>query len=239
MQVLILTLLVPLISALNKCCPPDTYLKKNNSVYFCEKDDDKRLQVFTKTSTGEGICVEAFKKNITEYRIRNHTVLEEKQIAVNFYPKCCPLGYFYNSVSHSCVWRKNMNESFIKQNFIRVGLPQCMVIVDYKLAQGNFSMELGNLYIGDLEKFKDGEFCMDLDQDGVLIARGCYEDLAVCEKYKCLRKCCPDGQSFVNGNKCKNTYEYGLNLGFTDRINNSRGNFRNACCEMIFKILQQ
>ncbi|KAJ3654382.1 hypothetical protein Zmor_013573 [Zophobas morio] len=212
-----------------KCCDADSYLRKNNSIYVCDKDDDKRLQIFTNETNylknaEEGTCVDTF-PNITEYKISNHTVVKEQQIPVNLYPKCCPLGYFYHSVTHSCVWKENIDEDFITQNFVKVGLPQCRLIVDYKLTTG-YRMELGNLYIEGAGTFREGNFCIDKDEGSSLIARGCHEDLSVCyDGVRCIHKCCPDGQSFVGGQKCVNTYEHGVDLSFTDRVNNSQAPF--------------
>ncbi|KAJ8978579.1 hypothetical protein NQ317_015996 [Molorchus minor] len=33
-----------------------------------------------------------------------------------------------------------------------------------------------------------------------------------CDSVLCVHKCCPDGQSFVNGSHCKDTFEYGIDL---------------------------
>lgn len=218
------------ISVHKKCCDKDNFLRRNFTNYFCDSDKDKRLQIFTSetnafSSLKDGICFDTY-PNITEYKIRNHSVVEEKQINVNFYLKCCPLGYFYHSAAHSCIPKDQLDKSFITQNFIKVGLPHCNLIVDYKLIPGKYRMELGNLYIEETRKFQEGRFCVDKDENNFLIARGCYDDLGPCyEGIKCIHKCCPDGQSFVNGQKCVNTYEHGLNLSFTDRVNNSQGNF--------------
>jgi hypothetical protein len=214
----------------NKCCDQDSYLTKNNSIYVCDKNEDNRVQIFTKDAnffTGNlsftGECLDVNQNIVVEYKIRNGTVIE-KEINVNFFNKCCPLGYFYHSVAHSCVER-DRNEDFISQDFVRVGLPQCKVIVDYRLTPGSYDLDQGKLSIGDGSiRFQDDQFCVDKDQDDRLMARGCHEDLSVCYKTRCVRKCCPDGQSFVDGQNCKDTYVHGLNLSFSDRINNSQGN---------------
>jgi hypothetical protein len=224
---LLLVLSTRCASPLNKCCDRDSRLTKNNSTYVCDRDEDKRVQIFTEDTNffknnADGECFDV-DGNIVEYKYKNWTVVEKKEVHADFYYKCCPLGYFYNSVTHSCA-EKKQNEEFITEKFVSVGLPQCKVIVDYKLTPGRYRLDLRNLYIDDQSiTFRDGQFCIDRDQDEGMVVRGCYDDLSVCYTTRCVRKCCPDGQSFVGGPQCKNTYVHGLNLSFSDRINNSQG----------------
>lgn len=224
---------VQLAVLLQKCCDEGSFLVRNNSRYFCADDAERRVQINTfedgflaKNSSGaDGFCFDGADQ-ITRYKVRNQTVVEERPISVNFYPKCCPLNHYYSSKMHGCVFKNNLDRSFIKQNFVKVGLPHCRVLVDYHLQSEKhyYRIELDTLHI-DAEdiKYHSNNYCVDLNEDNRLMARGCHEDLDVCEETKCLHKCCPDGQSFVNGQNCKNTYSQGMNLSFSERIRNATG----------------
>lgn len=217
-----------------KCCDEKSFLVNNNSRYFCTEDTDRRMEINTfennflaKNVTGvDTYCFDGADQ-ITRYKVRNQTVIEERPISVNFYPKCCPLNHYYNSKIHGCVFKNNLDRSFIKQNYIKVGLPHCRILVDYHLQSEKhyYRIELDTLHI-DAEdiKYHQDKYCIDLNEDNLLMARGCHEDSDICKETKCLHKCCPDGQSFVNGQNCKNTYTYGMNLSFSERIRNSKGN---------------
>ncbi|CAG9767913.1 unnamed protein product [Ceutorhynchus assimilis] len=94
--------------------------------------------------------------------------------------------------------------------FLRIGLPHCKMIIDYKLNFGSNSLLHPNLPADD--------YCLDNTEDNREVIRVCTDDFRLCESTKCIHKCCPDGQSFVNGSVCKPTYVYGVNLSFSENI---------------------
>ncbi|VEN57000.1 unnamed protein product [Callosobruchus maculatus] len=67
--------------------------------------------------------------------------------------------------------------------------------------------------------------CLDETTRGGFIVRIC-ENIEICEKTKCVHKCCPDGQSFVNGSRCKSTWIHGIDLHeFSNEVENYQDEF--------------
>lgn len=226
----LIILMIHSVSPQQKCCNTTSSIHPSNNK--CIPDENKRLQVFAPFPPLQEntTCLDTNGTSIIEYRLKGGNQIEPIDILeVNFFHKCCPLDFFYNSTTHSCVHQNKVEKldiEFIKQKFIKVGLPDCKVIVDYNLAVVEHRLELGALFLDKprRKRFGDGDFCLDKDQNDDLIARACHkDDLKVCENVKCLHKCCPDGQSFVNGQKCTNTYVHGMDLSFSGRIRNASG----------------
>ncbi|XP_030751216.1 G-protein coupled receptor Mth2-like isoform X2 [Sitophilus oryzae] len=57
---------------------------------------------------------------------------------------------------------------------------------------------------------KDGEYCVDQSVGDGYVMRECQNDLEVCITKRCFKKCCPEGQSYVGGGTCKDTYVFGM-----------------------------
>ncbi|XP_030751051.1 G-protein coupled receptor Mth2-like [Sitophilus oryzae] len=57
-----------------------------------------------------------------------------------------------------------------------------------------------------------GTICLDRNQGGEMLMRQCRKDLSICDDARCFKKCCPDGQSFVGGGFCKDTFVRGIEI---------------------------
>ncbi|XP_057653086.1 G-protein coupled receptor Mth2-like [Diorhabda carinulata] len=121
--------------------------------------------------------------------------------------------------------------SFINESLVKVGLRKCKTIIDLKF---DFFDS-----IKSINKSVD-DFCVDQTEYDGFVLRECRIGFDVCDKLKCIRKCCPDGQSYVNGAKCENTYEHGTNLSrFSDIVENHEENFaiiHNRTCPHIHMV---
>lgn len=136
----------------------------------------------------------------------------------DIFPKCCPIDHFYNTKTHGCIF--GPNPDFFQARFIRVGLVRCNFIVDY-----NYFKEVpdkGSRFWSD--KNLQGGYCIDRDESGWFVIRVCESDYGVCGNLRCVRKCCQDGQSFINGTFCRDTYVHGLDMGkFGDYVESREG----------------
>lgn len=219
---------------LKKCCKPEEYYENVNGSYYCVHDETRRLQILTNETDfvgkqNEGECVEV-SDGFFLFNISDREVIKVSPARGKVYPKCCPLNFIYNSIIHACQEKEDTNHSFIKENFIKVGVPNCRVVVDYKL-NGTTDYEYGLLesksrYLrrNSLQYF--GSYCIDETEEASLVIRECKESIEICEEVKCIKKCCPDGQSFIDGSNCKDTYRHGLNLSaWANAVNKPTGNF--------------
>ncbi|KAJ8958950.1 hypothetical protein NQ318_019721 [Aromia moschata] len=124
-----------------------------------------------------------------------------------------------------------LTHSFINESFVRVGLPECKLIVDRELDEDI------DLYQTVIDVRRNPDYCIDKNEKGSFSLRQCREDVRECEHVRCVKKCCPDGQSFVNGPNCLDTYTHGLNLSYSTRIEEPEGPFAiisNRTCERIY-----
>lgn len=214
----------------NKCCKFGDHLAWVNSSYECVEDGSKRLQILTNetdflSKRSDGECVE-ISTDLFVFNVSSGKITGKRQISEKYFPKCCPLNYTYNSILHSCEENKNASLGHIKENLVKVGLPNCKVVVDYEL-NGTIDFEYGLIDAGVKQKrnsLRHSEsFCIDENERGSFMIRECKETLEVCDEIRCIRKCCPDGQSFINGAKCYDTYTYGLDLSKFSSIDKSEG----------------
>ncbi|KAJ8978576.1 hypothetical protein NQ317_015993, partial [Molorchus minor] len=220
-----------------KCCKSDDYLQKGGA-YKCTENASKRLGILSNETDfletqQNGECIDIIDDDFGVFQISAGNVTKEEPLDENYayFTKCCPLRYYYNTVLHSCVQDDNITHDFINDTFIRVGLPTCKLIVD---------RELGNeidLYKNVINVRRNDDYCIDVNEKGNYTLRQCREDPQVCNHIKCVKKCCPDGQSFVNGAKCVDTYTHGINLTFSSRIENPEDSFAvisNRTCKRIY-----
>lgn len=221
-------------SSVKKCCDEGEIFENVNGTYACTEDATKRLQIITAetgflylNNTKE--CVEVF-EDFFVFNVSSEVIIPLGQVNQKVFPKCCPLNYVYNSVIHSCEETKNVDHRYIKENFVKIGLPNCRVMVDY---------ELNETYGMDYEYvLKDSalsiprrnsldsiiSYCIDQTQIGGYVLRECKDSIEVCKEIRCFKKCCPDGQSFIGGDKCFDTYEFGLNISeLAEAITNPTG----------------
>lgn len=199
--------------SVEKCCASDEYMDVSNGTYTCVQDTTKRLGIIANIFNfikihSEGECVDFTRKNFFQFQFSGGKIVQQTLKGEQFFPKCCPLGYIYNSKLHACSSVLNTNETFIESPFVRVGLPQCKLIVDHKpTTPVNLSED----------------FCVDNDENNELVRRECKRNLDECDSIRCAKKCCPDGQSFINGAKCLDSYVHGLNLSFSKNIEEPTG----------------
>ncbi|KAJ8915635.1 hypothetical protein NQ315_003419 [Exocentrus adspersus] len=196
----------------SKCCKFGESLTWTNSSYECVESNNKRLQIAANESN--------FVENNTD---GDGVIVSKRPVTENYFPKCCPLSYTYDSVLHSCVNNPEVDYSYIKENFVKVGLPRCKIVVDYEL-NGTTDFEYGLINGTDELKLKrnslqDPEtFCIDKSEKGSFVIRECKGNFEVCEDVRCVKKCCPDGQSFINRAVCFDTYTHGVNLSSFDYV---------------------
>lgn len=214
-----------------KCCPVDHVIVRENATLLCRLDVDKRIQTnFLKndfiTEANLGTCIDVYDGNKTAiFDVdENGDVHKKHDISVHFYPKCCHLEHAYNPKIHACQpW--NVSKNIVPPNsFIFVGLPSCEIIQDIFISNlGGLNQSVIDLrFKNDDRTFDEGKFCVDSTVSGSFVARLC-ENYDICKSIRCVRKCCQDGQSFVNGSKCKDTFKYGVNLDVSKKIEEPEG----------------
>lgn len=205
----------------DKCCKTGEYVQEANNVYGCTKNASKRLGVLTKRTDFLGKGVDGECADLTPefsiFKVSRGKIVERRLVEMSYFPKCCPLNYTYNTALHSCEERGHAAPDYIKETFVKVGLPDCKVIVDVQL---NKTIDL---YRGIINENGYTEYCLDENEKGSFTMRQCRKDTKVCDGIRCVKKCCPDGQSFVGGRRCLDTYTHGLNLTFSSKVQDPEG----------------
>ncbi|XP_019878243.1 G-protein coupled receptor Mth2 isoform X2 [Aethina tumida] len=213
----------------DKCCGKDQYMVKNGT-YKCTSDglmgrlqfvNDRADFLSTKNGT-KGYCTEVNRKSSKEEEFAVFSSLGEDVNLVetipDYFPKCCPHFHQYNPITHGC---EKTNITYIQAGkFIKIGLPSCDLIVDHRLnSTDDFVLEEDDVHVrkGN-NRFMKGTYCLDETTMDDYVLRVCVEDENICTESRCIHKCCPDGQSFIGGKKCRNTYTHGLDLSFNSKI---------------------
>lgn len=204
----------------SKCCEFGEIFTEFNGTYYCTEDTTKRLQLnvnqtgFISQNTS-GQCVEVI-RDVFVFNVSDGVILPLEQSNEKIFPKCCPMGYVYNSIIHSCEERPHSNHSFMEESALRIGLPNCRVIVDYELngvTDYEYGLQDSSLLIHRRNRINEiGSYCIDRTHKDSFVLRECKDSIAICNEWKCFKKCCPDGQSFIGGDTCYDTYKYGLNI---------------------------
>ncbi|XP_045467311.1 probable G-protein coupled receptor Mth-like 3 isoform X2 [Harmonia axyridis] len=209
---------------LQKCCEPSEVIVDKNSTLQCDPNAGKRLQTNfvqnqTVSNNTDTLCVDVFAENkMVMFYVDQYGTIEKKmELEDEYYPKCCQLGHIYNDKLHSCQPANitSSTETTIPLNsFILVGLPQCEVIVDFFVSDlKEVAWPTRILHVkGESRSFDGKKFCVDDTVSGSRYVVRICESLDVCDRIRCIHKCCPDGQSFVNGSKCVDTFRYGIDL---------------------------
>ncbi|XP_017780267.1 PREDICTED: uncharacterized protein LOC108565355 [Nicrophorus vespilloides] len=137
------------------------------------------------------------------------------------YPKCCRLGFQYEESEHRCI-KSNRVMNLEGFTVFNISLSHCPLkthaIVDYVDYDDNLRIDYGLVASLSNRNFQYGSYCLDETSNSTNLVRACqkYED--VCKtsfddnKILCIRKCCPDGQSYKNGKKCVKTFNHGIQL---------------------------
>lgn len=208
-------------SGVRKCCDSGEVFESINGSYTCIEDKTRRLQMKSdetgflhRNETGE--CVEIIEEFFV-FNVSRGIVQPLGQVIEQIFPKCCPLNHVYNTEIHSCQEATSLNHSYISQDFLQIGLPNCKVIVDYELNENSIHKRNNKISINS--------YCIDKSHTDSYVLRECKDSVEICEEIRCFKKCCPDGQSFINGPNCYDTYKYGLNLSrWQNFIENYTGN---------------
>nr|CAI5840483.1 unnamed protein product [Callosobruchus analis] len=189
--------------SLEKCCDGDFGIVIQNNSYICENGTS--LEVSTTQARAE--CKEAFGTSIAVFSVTSGGYNLERNITDLLTRKCCPRRFRYDAQTHACA-SHNLEIGNWGQ-IIPVGLSHCSVIKDYKVS----SMTDGLAVINDthlrLDQFSRviemSRACLDeMTCDGFIV-RIC-EDIEICKTTKCIHKCCPNGQSFVNGSSVRGIF---------------------------------
>ncbi|CAH1279116.1 unnamed protein product [Diabrotica balteata] len=194
--------------SLGKCCNYGQILEEYaNSTYNCIVDKIKRHDIFATEvnilkSNLSTKCID-YSTEYYEFEILEEKIVQKRLLDGPYFTKCCPLGYIYEPKNHSCVIKGNYDHTFIHNKLIKVGLPQCRIVVDSEV------LSLGG-------HTSEDEFCEDETKNG-FVRRQC-KDENVCSDIRCVKKCCRDGQSFVNGSHCVDTYTNGIDLKFSTKV---------------------
>lgn len=211
-----------------KCCGIGEQIVEKEFRFICEKLKNGRLQDtfedkdFLKRNV-TGTCLEIFsEKNVTLFGVDEvtGTIKKQEEYGEFYFPKCCPLNYRYNRTTHGCAKVVGNFLNLLKvDSFVRVGLPKCEIISDhiYESMQAVKMNGRELLLLEEKKTLKEG-YCVDSTLDGKLVVRICEEDTSICSQIRCISKCCPDGQSFINGSFCRDTYTHGVDLHFTKAI---------------------
>ncbi|CAG9855505.1 unnamed protein product [Phyllotreta striolata] len=218
---------------LPKCCDLDETVARTGDSYNCTGDSTRRRQISTrnlsalKTETA-GECFDVLDDAFVKIDIK--TGVSEIYDG-DFFPKCCPMNSVYDSELHSCI-ESSKYPDFINETFVKVGLPHCKIIHDFEISPALYRYASGNL--------DKNSFCLDRNERGAFVLRRCQEGYDICRKMRCVKKCCPDGQSFVNSSKCVDTYSHGVNVSSLERfIEGSPNNYaiiHNRTCKQIYKM---
>lgn len=194
----------PIVNDLPKCCDFQSFVVKENSTLTCKKSTSRRLQVnhnFIDATDDQKLCIDIFESNFFIFEQQNGDLVLKDNISAQAFRKCCPLGYLYNYQNKSC--EEIDNRSSLPVALITVGLLECKIIKDYLLESSkSISEHVDRNYSNK---------CLDETTSGEYVLRVC-ENISICKNSRCLHKCCKDGRSFVNGSKCKDTFEKGLYL---------------------------
>ncbi|XP_050309633.1 probable G-protein coupled receptor Mth-like 6 [Anthonomus grandis grandis] len=196
-----------------KCCRDNfiTEHHKNGSV-GCVRSNQSRFQVWSYRDNFleenlEGICIDFDGEQFLKYQLTNQSDVVVKSIVSDaVFPKCCPLGHLYNPESHSCLPNSTDSSTYLFSQYIKVGLPHCQIILD-KTFENASEARLWS------QTLLPGDYCIDKSVGGEFTVRECQEGMEICDQRRCFRKCCPDGQSFVNGATCMDSYVHGLQIG--------------------------
>lgn len=172
-----------------------TVIGAAKAVLFCEKN-----HVFTRNNSS---CIPAH-------------FLPTDQI---FY-KCCPLDYAYDKDARSCVHTNQKNRLINNHTYFKIGIGDCVhaVVRDHYVTRGV-----------EIKKHGNGMYCMDevYGSDEEIVVRKCARSaIKECRVNgdRCLRKCCPDHEVFVQGPVCMPKINVTFNYAnWTDKIHVLKG----------------
>lgn len=168
-----------------------------SSVQFCKKDEV--LHVPEDVGVAE---------NSTSVCVNASAIAGE-----DVFSKCCPLDYTYDVRAHSC--KADSNSQFQNYLYYEIGLRRCedAVVVDYVATTKDFEVVDGKAVLKQGLTFGKGDYCVDEVHSNPqeVVVRACRKDaVGSCgdDGMKCLRKCCPDLEIYVNGPYCEPSVDH-------------------------------
>lgn len=219
---------------LPKCCENEQILIRNGTLFSCT-NNTFTTSYFT-TGNKErcfsgGFCLEQTNTSISERKIIKVSCDDFSKYE-DFYLKptlikCCPEDRTYDPFEHKCVRReKNLIWNFksfdYDYEFVKIGLSDCKgLITDYFLKNLSdvTNHSDGSISFEGLDRVNFGQYCLDRSDDDGYVVRVCKKDTKDCKKgpddfngIKCIRKCCPDGHSYVGRPECVPIFEHGINV---------------------------
>ncbi|KAK9510935.1 hypothetical protein O3M35_005606 [Rhynocoris fuscipes] len=143
---------------------------------------------------------------------------------VNYLRKCCPINRGYDTSLQSCWSDRTEYHTGLPQDLvnilipgydgvvdIRTGSPICEpdeVLVDHLVPYSRVRREKSESIVIKLKEglnetiLNPDEACLDLtERHNILVLRVCQNEWTACRprgRHTCIRKCCPDGESYVN-----------------------------------------
>lgn len=229
----IFTLLIIIINnqlslQLNKCCEYEIDQFKNET-FMCnevKKSARLRINVLFEENVNKRKCLDIFDNKVLIFERNNESFVKIEDVEA--LTKCCPGDYFYNATRKSCEKLSTQKQNTFNDKLIKIGLPLCQIISDLTLENlTEITFNSSSLYLPKSDDFfTENQFCLDETVDGKYVVRLC-RDWRVCEDMKCIKKCCADGKSFVNGSNCQDTFVHGLEFnGFESFIGDIKGKFK-------------
>lgn len=208
----------------SKCCGIDEHLILFNNTVKCSKhtDNNNRFKIvfatisnYSKNGDCEEDCIDFLEENgkFQLYRLFGAMCNLEAIQKYNYFPKCCPPDFTYDKSTHKCVHGNSLPAFGDYLQVMKIGLSECPVH-DYAVADFEGSFDIDNdkksIRMKSGESFNYGEFCIDLKHDmEKYLVRACLKSDVICgvDKRRCLWKCCPDGEIYIQQqNKSKKCY---------------------------------
>lgn len=135
---------------------------------------------------------------------KNHVLVRDNSSCIpaklvpsdQIFNKCCPLDYVYDKGGHSCVYRGQQNR-FNNHTFFKIGIGDCVnaVVKDHYVTKGM-----------EFKKYGNGMYCVDevYNSEEIVVRKCTRSSSKECRVNggRCLRKCCPDHEVFVQGPVC-------------------------------------
>ncbi|XP_022918967.2 G-protein coupled receptor Mth-like [Onthophagus taurus] len=149
---------------------------------------------------------------------------------LNFFPKCCALGYNYELQRHRCINDSNSTiftniYGDLQEDLLARSHLDCPVVIDHILEdQHVFNTTENRAIIFNRNLYQIDNYCVDWD-DSIKskILRTC-ENIGACKTKKCITKCCKEGRSYV-GTRCIWNPEFGISVANSNRFENRKDDF--------------
>lgn len=236
------------VEAIRKCCDTNEHLIKTNastSFRCSEKSLREQMSTFLLLNSSIGIppscqsgetCIDKTDTGdlislLCETEVNRNEVLEVLDVL-----KCCPVDMIYDYRRKKCKSARGTARKFfgILPDFqminVAVSFPKCNgPVLDYPIRYDeiDFGKDLVSFYDRLTNSNKSiplDEACFD-DYNGEEMAVRVCEDMSVCDVKTCVRKCCKNGQVYVN-RKCVALWEESFDLeNDTDILNERIGNY--------------